>query len=185
MAPLAPNLTKRLFVDYTSGGVTHTLLLRFVDGTTDSAAIFTAQGLAGDLSPFMNANDSFFRARVSEAGTDFSLPVPWVTVVGTGVGAGFVEDADSAFVSVCGRTGGGRRWRADFFTIAKITTDWPADNRYSPGESTNADDIVQAFRTAADVASPTILGIDGLPLIVYDYLNIAKSAYWQRQQRNA
>jgi len=186
VAPLPENNTARLMIDYTSAGIEHTLMLRFPDGVDSAAATLAGQALCLDLSPYVNANDSFIRARWSAKNTDFSLPVSWTPVDGASVGAAFDEDPESAFVSVVGRTLGGRRARWELFTIAKLTVLWPDDNRYGPGESGNADAVVAAFTTAASGVAPArIVGIDGLEVVVYPYLNIAKNAYWTRQQRTS
>lgn len=183
MAPLPENNTSRLFVDYTSGAYEHTLQLRFPTGVSAADATVTAQDICTALAPFMNSNDSFIRARWSAAGSNIALPTGWVPVVGTSVGAAHAEDPESAFVSVNGRTLGGRRVRWEFFSVIKVSTNWPDDNRYGPGESANADDIVDAFEAAAILPIDYICGIDGLTVIVYQYLNIAKNGYWQRKQR--
>lgn len=185
MSPLPENNTVRLLMDYTSAGVIHTMMLRFGDSIGSSDAATVAAALAADLAPFMNTGDSFFRARYSDHGSDFSLPIFWTTIHGTSTGAGFVEDPDSAFVSVIGRSNGGRKVRWEFFTVAKVTTDWPSDNRYSAGESTNADDIIAAFVAACSSEIAPVRAIDKAPVNVYDYLNIAKNGYWQRKQRGA
>lgn len=185
MAPLPENNTVRLMIDYTSAGIVHTLMLRFGDSIGSADAATTAAALCADLAPFVNAGDSFFRARYSDHDSDFSLPIFWTTIPGTSTGAGFEEDPESAFVSVVGRSNAGRRVRWELFTVAKISTDWPLDNRYSAGESTNADDIIAAFVAATEDATAPVRAIDKAPVNVYDYLNIAKNGYWQRKQRNA
>lgn len=183
MAPLPENNTARLFVDYTSGAFDHTLLLRFGPTTAPLDAVAVAQDICTALAPFMNSNDSFFGARWSANGSNIALPVAWTPVAGTSTGAAFSEDPEAAFVSVVGRSFGGRRVRWDFFTVIKVSTTWPDDNRYAPGESTNADDIQDAFEAATILPVDPVVAIDGMDVIVYEYVNIAKNGYWQRKQR--
>lgn len=185
MAPLPENNTSRFILKYTSSLVPHTMTIRFPEGVTSTEAIAIVTAFCNSLKSFMNANDSFYGADWSDAGTNFSLPLAWTTIDGTSVGAGFAEDPESAFVSVCGRSSGGRRISIKWFTQQKVSNDYPPNNRYQPGVSTNADDIIAAFQGLYSTVGEDACAIDGLPVQIYDYLNIAKNSYWQRKQRVA
>ena len=188
MAPLPQNNTARVFVDYTSLSVQHTLMVRPLPGATvpDMAALAT--NVANVLRARMATTDSFFAARYSLALSDFSLPLTFEAV--PGVVSAFAniwtEDPESAFISLCGRsTTSGRRVRWDLYTPIRAA-DWPADNRFNPGENGPVDTL--RLNWTAVVAgeagpAPSVVAIDGSPVIVYEYVNIAKNAYWQRKQR--
>lgn len=159
------------------------MLLRFNDPANPATATAAARVLCTALADFMNSNDEFFGADWQVKDTDFSLPVAWDSISGTDVGAAWAEDPESAFVSFCGRSNEGRRWRIEFFTIVKLSASWPTTNRYLEGDDTDPDGIISAFRTAVTDGEPPVLPIDGTPIIPYTYLNISKNGYWERKQR--
>lgn len=183
MAPLPQNNTHRLFVDYTSGGFQHTLTFRFPPSTVQATAVSKGHAICTSLQFAVNANDEFFAARWQPQDADFSLPVPWASISGTDAGAAWAEDPESAQLSVCGRSEGGRRYRFELFTIVQLSATWPSNNRYQYGDDTDPDGIISVVQAAAADAVTPICAIDNLPVIVYDYANISKNGYWERKQR--
>jgi len=185
MAPLPDNSTARLFLDYTSRHVEHTLLLRF-DGDLPSAGSY-ATGYAEILANRMFDDDSFFRARFSDAGADFSLPIAFTAVPGAIPAAttnSWAQDPESAFVSFVMRgLTTGRRSRVEFFTGVP-TPSWPSDNRYNPGDAAPIDTLRINFQNAAASGGTLpLITVGGDEVTVYGYVNIALNAYWQRKQR--
>lgn len=188
MAPVADNLTMRVYLDYTSMGEEHTLLLRPASTLNASAVGVLANGWASILSNRMLNTDSVFGVRYSNPLEDFSIPILYTPVPGVVTAAAnlWTEDPESAFLSFVARsTTTGRRGRYTFFTPIR-TTDWPADNRYSPGESAPIDTLRTNIQNAVSIGTPgsvPLLNADGTFQTVYSYVNIGKNSYWQRKQR--
>lgn len=184
MAPLPQNNTRRVFLDYTSNGVAHTMMLRLppLTGTADSYAA----GYATALAAYMRDSDSFFAARYGDQGADFTLPLDFTPVEGllgpeTNVWNQDPESAQLSFV-MRGLTTG-RRARVEFFNCVAFTP-WPADNRYNPTEQATITSMLTDFTDLAEQGGE-------LPLVtiandfvsIYGYVNIRLNAYWQNQQR--
>lgn len=184
MAPLPPNSTARLFLDYTSLGVGHTMMIRFDD--TPGIAADTADAYAAVFSQLMIETDSFFAARVSALGSDFSLPIEFGAVPGLlpNTTTPWGQDPESAQMSVVFRgVETGRRGRIEFFTPVGFTP-WPPDNRYNPGEQATVDaflaDLVGLGEPAGDFPLQTV---GGDHVAINQYVNIRLNAYWQSKQR--
>lgn len=188
MAPLPDNGTPRLFLDYTSLGVEHTLLLRPAVELTVSEQGAMANAWAAVLGAKMLNTDSIYAVRYSPQGANFSLnllytPVPGALPANTTI---WDQDPESVFLSWTARsTTTGRRGRYTLFTPVRSTT-WPLDNRYSPGE----DAVIDALRTNVTnlvgfgtTGVAPLTAIDGTFQSVYAYTNIGLNAYWQREQR--
>lgn len=188
MAPLPQNNTPRLFLDYTSMGVEHTLLLRPAAELSVSEQGAVANAWAAVLGAKMLETDSLFRVRYSPAGANFSLPLFYTPVPGLLPAATAVwqQDPESTFISWMARsTTTGRRGRYFFFTGVRSST-WPGDNRYNPGD----DAVIDALRiNVANLVGfgtsgvPPLVSIDGTFQQIYGYTNIGMNAYWQREQR--
>jgi hypothetical protein len=188
MAPLPPNSTPRLFLDYTSMGIPHTLMVRL----PAAAALPEVEGFAFALGSVlvtrMLEGDSVLSARYSNAGSSFSFPINFDPNPGILTNAGNIwgQDPESTFISVVGRSAvSGRKSRVEFFTPV-TTTSWPSDNRYNPGESAPIDtfrlnllNVLNGISTGGLAA----VTIDGTDVFYNPYVNIAQNAYWQRKQR--
>lgn len=185
MAVLPQNSTARIFIDYTSRQIEHTMMLRVSSAAAGAEAIATTY--AEIFANRMFDDDSFFRARYSADESDFSLPLPFDAVAGVVPAAStstWPQDPESVFLSFPMRgITTGRKGRVEFFT-AVPTTVWPGDNRYNPGDSAPIGALQANFKNAADASgTSSLLSIGGDLVTVYDYVNIASNAYWQRKQR--
>lgn len=189
MAPLPDSNTGRLYLDYTSASVPHTLIVRF-DGTQTAANLQSAAAIvANHMAQAMVNSDSVFAARASQEGQEFSLPVTFTSVPGVRTLAGniWTEDPDSAFYCLTGRSNTqARRWKLLHFTIYNFGSSWPVDNRYSAGENATVDAVrtgwAQILAGQASMPFPCV-AIDAGPIVMNAYANIAKNAYRQRKQR--
>lgn len=188
LPPLPANNTVRGFMDYTSRGVEHTLMFRLSPVSLPSHVASVAARLATSMVNCMATTDSIFGVRYAAHLSDVTLPVTWATVSGALTSpAAFQEDPESAFISVVGRGGTtGRKARISFFEALSFSQPWPADNRYNPGDVAAFDTWFATFLTALR-ASPTLyetlVTIGNDVAVWYDYANVAKNAYWQREQR--
>lgn len=189
MAPLPANNSSRLFLDYTSLNTQHTVALRYEGIQTTPNLINAFNIVATVLASVMITTDSVFGARYQNAGTNFSISLPITPVSGANALAGnlWVEDPDSAQLSLVGRDNvSGRRVRWLIFTPFNFASGWPTDNRYQDGENT----LVDNFRFAwEDIAAGSgtmpfpLVSIANNPVVLYDYVNICKNGYWEREQR--
>lgn len=188
MAPLPDNLTARLFLDYTSAGVTHTIMFRPATDLNVTEQGVMANGWASIMANRMLNTDSVFGVRYSAALTNFSTPILYSPIFGTVTAAGntWGEDPESACLSFVARsTTSGRRGRFTFFTPISSTL-WPNDNRYNPGDSAPVDTLRINWQNGVKFGTPASvpsLCADGTFQEVYSYVNISKNAYWQRRQR--
>jgi hypothetical protein len=190
MAPVPPNGTDRVFMDYTSYDIPHTLILRLPPVSTPADGEAVAAAAATILKQRMSVNDSFTAARYQQSGTNFSLPIAFTAQQGvvdpSGGSALWQEDPESAFITFIGRgSATGKRVRWEFFTSVRTTT-WPGDNRYNPGESGPIDALRTNWTNFVEVgatATQQIVTIAADIPVCYDYVNIGKNAYWQRKQR--
>lgn len=190
MAPLPANSTARVFLDYTGANQPHTFEFRLGSSSTVASATAQAAAVAAVLATRMSDLDSITAARYQAAGSLFSLPITFTPVVGAVPNAGgaafWVEDPESAFISITGRgQTSGREVAWYLFTPVKSTT-WPTDNRYNPGDSAPVDTFRINFSnlvTAAPSPSQQMVTIGGDIPLIRGYTNIAKNGYWQRKQR--
>lgn len=182
-APLPANTTPRIVVAYTSGTLPHTLTLRTGTSYLTADHLAMAVAVCTGLAPYMHPSNAFASAEFIAAGTLFGVPLAWTAIPGTWAGAAYVEDPESAFCSVTGRSVGGHRVRWDLFTVAALFSPWPLTNRVAAGVSATADAIVDVFSTAIVDPDAPLTAIDGLDTLIHLYLNVAKHAHTQRAQR--
>ena len=184
MAALEPNNTDRIFLDYTSNNVGHTMILRpstFAGENSDYADAW-----ATAFSQLMLATDSFYAARYQAAGTDFSLPIEFAAISGVlgGETTLWSQDPESAQLSLVFRgISTGRRGRIEFFTPVALTP-WPSDNRYNPGDQSSVDELRADLQVLGSPGGDFPLAtIGGDEVTIYSYMNIRLNAYWQTRQR--
>ena len=184
MAPLPANSTARLFLDYTSNNVGHTMLIR--TGATAGDVGDCADAYAAVFSQLMLATDSFYGARYSADGSDFSLPIEFTAVPGTlgGETTLWSQDPESAQLSFITRgLTTGRHGRIELFTPVAFTP-WPADNRYNPGDNATVLAALSDLQeTGNSVGDFSLLSIGGDLVNIYGYVNIRLNGYWQTKQR--
>lgn len=173
MAPLPPNGTPRFRVNYSVNGIGHDFQVR---SASSPSAI-------GDyVGAFLGAlEDSIYELIVSTvefAADNSNVFLPVTTgVEGQTFGSGenVVLQAPQ-FYGFIGRTSGGRKWHLDVFGAGLMF----ANFRVEPGE----DARLTAAVTALGDPSGSLIGIDGLPVTVYTYVNAGINSYWQRAIRN-
>jgi hypothetical protein len=176
MAPLPPESTARLWVDYNDGTHDHSFLLRFAAGAGVSNAMVAAAAFLDALDPDLYAI-TIIGARTAAAGSVISTPVFWTGGGSYGTGA---MPPVSAPVELCfvGRTTTGRM--AKWFVYA-WNRGMPGNYRFSPGEFSSLDNAVTTLR--AHVTAGTVVAIDGAEPSVYPYVNIQNNSYWETQAR--
>lgn len=192
MAPLDPNSTVRVYLDYTSAGKPHQAELRVSGLPTTATLTSIANSLKSVFTSYMFDADSVLGARYSPAFVDFSLPLSVTPAAGTlvtGFAAQWAEDKESAMLSWCGRgENTARRWRLSFFTpyaFAPTSVNWPTNNRYNPGDNSVVDTLRSSIISllAASYSGSRIVNIAEDTVAMNAYTNISKNGYWQREQR--
>lgn len=188
LPPVPENATARIWLDYTSKGKEHSLLVRPATDLALGERQTVAQAFATVMASRMSINDSVFAARYSGVNTDFSTPFPFTPVQGVVSGAlvEWVEDPESAFISLVARsTTTGRRVRYTLYTPIAVGS-WPVDNRYNPGEQAVIDtwriNMTSLIEGGGSLDWPMVAS-DGTFVNVYGYVNLGKNSYWQRKQR--
>lgn len=177
LGPLPHNNTITAWLLYTSEDVEHEMELRFTPGTADATIINAATGIGNALRPLMKTTDAFKGLRKRDAGSIVSFPLAWTNVMGTNATA-HADGQEANFMSAVGRTTGGRKVRATFFTPYVE----PNENfRLLEGVDATADAWLSQLRLSAN----NIAAIDGLRPIWYTYVNFGVNSYWQRQRRRA
>lgn len=175
MAPLNPNNTMRFFVDYSTGNVEHTALIRAIAPQSPADVGTQVDGLLTAISGqfcLITVN----RVRFAPAGSDISAPVATGiegNVYGSGAAGTLTQATSWNFV---GRSGGGRRCRFSIFGYEGA----PSDFRLTEAESTE----VTAALAWLNGAANSWRAIDGLKPLWYPYADVSINAYWQRQLRS-
>lgn len=187
---LPPSNTRRYFIDYTSLGRQHTMVVRTNGVGTIAENLAYINGVIGNMTTVMRESDSVLRVRIAEPGSDVTFPFSTNSFQGQLSGAATIwdQDPESVFWSITGRgISTGRKVRYDMYTPVRNGS-YPDNNRYEVGENTFVDTFFNNF-TAAIIAGPTpaVQGvtIGGDVLLFNNYVNIAHNAYWQRKQRRS
>jgi len=186
IAPLPANNTPRLFLDYTSMGIGHTVLFR-VDGDSFDVTAFLSN-LVSAMRPLMRIDDQISVCRFAEQGSDVTFPVATFGLAGTASNASAIaDDPESVFISAPFRgLPSGRKGRYDFyFPVNQIPLD--ANNRFQFGSVEALELLEDNIQALVDVGvgGVHLTDISGSRILLNQYWNRAKSAYWQRRQRLA
>lgn len=113
MAPLPPESTARVYLDYSVAGYEHTLQCRIGTGATIQDGVDALAALIGALSDQLYATD-LVGLRASNDGSNVSYPLSntFATSWGDGAAAG---DESAQYYDFVGRSVDGRRVRAAVF----------------------------------------------------------------------
>jgi hypothetical protein len=193
MAPIAENLTHRIFFDYVTGVVAgtskqHTICWRLNESVTPEDAISSAQGrmlaLLGNIQPAaFRAGWAVEGVRFSVAGTDISLPVDvdaaLAAFVGTSVEAGWNPSSEAIQYRMEGRSPTtGVRTSMSLYGVYYPTVD--ADFRITPSQGSFVSDWRNAL---TEIGGPPLVCRDGSAVNWYNYINTQYNSYWERRIR--
>jgi len=180
--PYPDNLSDRIWIDYTSGGIGHSMLLRFENGTLFEPDVDTRlSNIIAGMQAAMWSSDSVVGCRASASGTNFSLP--YLSPIGPGLLTAGTPNPESnaGFIGVAGRSTGGRGYHANFYTQDCYSQ---AVYRILDGSiPTNWQDWYSAMVSQIGAGDGTLVANDNLPMTFKAYVNIGQNAYWQRQSR--
>lgn len=186
MAPLNPNFTRRVYVDYEVANVPHEMQLRL---SATASIIDTLDNLYYILNFCSSALPTSWvvtGVRHSAAGSDISVPYDY----SASELFGFTGADTNPFSPVnhprqlnyVGRSfTSGRRWRLGLYGC-NFTV--PANYRLGPGETVFAS--AEVFAALAGMASAGQLRtIDGTEPVVYSYVNVNFNSYWETERRSS
>lgn len=179
LPPLDPSNTRRLYIVYTSGGVEHNMMLRVAGAISAGTIEDTIDAVALAMAPLMDPTDTVIRVDDCAAGSNIRFPLFPIGYNGTAGSSSPTDQTKSAFISMTGKGTDGRLTRVSFYIMTAANF---ADTRVALGvvaapyadwyNSISSNPFGVAFRTIGG-AIPTY----------NNYLNIARSGYWQREFR--
>lgn len=179
LPPLPPENTARLWIQYSAGGVDHEFLVRGLAGVDPAAFVGNVRTFIQQLQATLPTNWQAYGARYAAAGQTFSTPVPFgAALPGTKATESITGITVPNFVSFVGRDGAGRKWR---LSILGFMSSQEGDYRVEGGDNIDLD----AARSFIQLQPTTFLTIAAFKPTVYNYFNIGRNAYWQRQQRRS
>lgn len=180
MAPIAPDNTGRLWIDYLANTREHTMLFRFDGIEPDGTFLENVDDILTALNPFMPTDWTFLQSRTALPGSSVSVPFGFTPTAFAGVVTPFLGAA-AAFVSFVGRTGGGVRSRL-YALGAGLTamggTTGISNYRLTAVENTSVASVVSALNSSPLVA------VDGLEPVWKPYANVGFNAHWQKALRS-
>lgn len=188
--PTSQTLTQRLFLEYTSQGIPHTLCFRFSPPAAPADLPGYAQTIAQLYAAYMLNTDSFFRASYASVGSNVQFPIAFSAQPGANTAAGniFTEDPQSVMISMTGKdTAAGFRWSTRFFTAYNNGGIRPDKNRYL-GDAISGNLLgwysgVIGLLAGTYLGVPRVVGVNGASIIFNAYVNISNNGYVQRKQR--
>lgn len=175
MAPLPPNNTVRLWVQYQGPAGIHEVMFRFVTGTNVADATAAAVDICTAMAVALTEDTEFNGARYSAAGSNISLPVPWTPIAGTNVDT-MDESEFPNFIDWIGRDDTGHRVR---WALNGIPLNPDGDYRLFGSDDAG----VQAVIDALSDPDNGIVTIAEQPPVVYQYADTGRNAYFQRKRR--
>jgi len=175
MAPLPPDGTARVWIDYHTCGEDHTALIRFKAPATDVEVADAFNAFVGAVGAFF-ALSTFIGARVAALGSNVSNPAAGSWPVSWGSGAG--DHAMTAhYLDFVGRSFDGRRARIALFGC--LVTQQGDDYRATSAESSVITDGVAVLNGTPNI----FLSINEFQPVWYPYADMGVNAYWRNRIR--
>lgn len=186
MAPLDPNNTRRLYIDYEVDNVPHEMQIR-LNGT--ASVVDTLDNLYYILDfckGFLPTSWLITGVRLSAAGSNISVPFDYSAsdlfgFVGTN-GAAWVDVNHPRQLTWVGRSETtGRRVRLSIYGAVFNT---PGNFRFGPGEVVfSSAEVIAALNLAATAGQ--FVTIDGSRPRWYPYVNVNFNSYWETERRSS
>lgn len=179
LPPLPPESTRRVYIVYTSGGEEHTMSIRIPPGVSGGTLDDYLNEVITAMLPLMSTADTVIRVDDSAAGSNIRFPLFPVGLAGTGGTPTINDQTKSAFMSMTGKGSDGRLVSVSFYYPDAANF---ADTRVALGVlGTAQTDWYNAVGFSSTGLSPRTIG--GASPTWNAYVNIARSAYWQREFR--
>jgi hypothetical protein len=176
MAPLPPESTPRLYVDYNNIHAAHTLVFRYDPAAPLSAVQAFAHNFLTELAPIMYAI-TIDGARFSLAGTNVSNPITWTG--DASYGTGLQPEVQAPFeIRFQGRGASGRKVSWSLYGCSLAA---PATYRWPAGTIPELDAAITVLRNAAGAG--TFITIAGDQPLIKGYVNANFNSYWEQEAR--
>lgn len=176
---LPPDNTMRGYLHYTSGGLPHTAQFRFGDPTTLAEATDAMNDIGAKMLPLMDSADNILGGEYSAAGSNIRFPLPSI-ITGNGTASGAVNNPinRSVSLSVTGKGATGHIVVCQFFTLLGA-----AYNVTRVAYSALASNVQEWVDSIRANESKEVVDISDSSVGWNGYINVARNAYWQREQR--
>lgn len=175
MAPLSPDNTARVYLDYSVAGFEHTLIARY-------ASLGDISTTVAHMADFVNAFgtqlylSTFIGLRASAVGSSVTFPVS-ETFPATWGSTDVAGDETANYYDLIGRSVDGRRVRAAMFGAKNQSS---ADKfRLSTSLGAPWSDVLDVLTTAF----PSFCTISGLEANWHAYVNLGMNAHWRNKIR--
>lgn len=176
LTPLSPDNTPRVLIQYTSGGLPHTLDLRVAHGTTKAGALSDTNDVIAAMLPCMANSDSVTGALWIPEGSNVAQTMPVTVGAGSGGSVSASNEAKTVFISATGRSDDGHKVRWTFFTLLE------QDELVFRKLVSATASVFQALY--AEISGNTFWRtISGESPAWHSYFNIGLNAHFQRSQR--
>lgn len=176
MAPLPPQSTARVWLDYSDGTNEHSLVARLGDAVSVATAVTNMNAFMLELAPSLNLL-TVIGARAAFDGSNVSNPFTWTGAATYGSGTMPVVNAPRELRFI-GRSGDGRRVSVSVYGFSGAT---PPSYRVSAGVDAAVDDAIDALASAS--AAGVFLSISTAVPVWKTYASFNFNSYWERQAR--
>jgi len=175
MAPLSPDSTARVYLDYSVAGYDHTLICRHNSTGTIADAVDALQAFITAASPGVYAS-TLIGLRASNSGSNITFPLSntFSTSWGSGAAAG---NESAQYYDMVGRSVDGRKVRAAIFGATQVSASDKYRVPYSAGSFWS--DMIDAL--GADVNC--FVTISAQTPTWHQYANTGINAYWRNKIR--
>lgn len=175
MPPISPDNTQRFWVDYTTCGYSHTVMMRAGSTVEASDAGATMAALFAALtSQFRLQTITGFRS--AAPGSNISVPEIWPGDATYGSGAGTAYET-AQFLDFVGRGPTGHRVRVALFGCIGVSAG--GDYRITPSEVSVIGDALDVLVSDGDM----FLDVDYQVPVWHQYANSGGNAYWRNKVR--
>lgn len=179
LPPLSPDSTRRSYIVYTSGGIEHTCMLRIPAGVSAGTLDDFLNEVITNMLPLMAPADTVIRVDDSALGSNIRFPLFPVGLVGSAGGTFNTPENRAAFITMTGKGSDGRLTSVSFYNLSAGNL---TDVRQQLGVvAPQYADWYNSIDLNSSGMSPRTIG--GAIPVYNGYINVAKSAYWQRAQR--
>jgi hypothetical protein len=179
LLPLPPDSTRRVYINYTSGTIAHTLSLRVPAGVSAGTLDDALNEVIEAMRPIMDPEDSVLNVEESALGSNVRFPLFPVGLAGTGSGWDPGDINNSAFVGMSGKGTDGRLVSLAFYNLQAANFQ---DTRIALGVISAA--YAGFFNSIAANSTGLAWRTIGAAVPSWNqYFNVARNAYWQREGR--
>lgn len=178
LLPLPEDNSPRGYIQYTSGGITHTMQCRFPSASGFGIIFNALEEIGTVMLPLMDPADSVQTYYASNEGSNIRFIIGIDGRPGTAVGGVNNDVNRSCALSVTGKGEDGRLVAESFFTILAGAF---VDTRLPIGVV--AANVADWYDRVTNNPELPLVNIGKAAVNWNGYINVRRDAYWQRQQR--